>query len=72
MCCRIFSQEFIPSESLIAGGLQVQPTLVDSEKSPRQLFPQLWKNCGKTQPPKPYAAAVSFWVDPVTFSPSTD
>jgi hypothetical protein len=59
-------------KTLIVNGLQVQPVPEESEKSPRQLFPQLWKNCGKTQPQEPLAAAVSFWVDPVTFSPSTE
>jgi hypothetical protein len=57
---------------LVVDVLQVQPAAEESKKSPSQLFPQLWKNCGKTQPLKPHAAAVSFWVDPVTFSPSSD
>jgi hypothetical protein len=33
---------------LIVSELQVQPAPGESENSPRQLFPQLWKNCGKT------------------------
>jgi len=43
-------QNFFPGihsfKVLIVGRLQVQPAPEESEKSPRQLFPQLWKNCG--------------------------
>jgi hypothetical protein len=44
-------QNFFPGihslKVLILGGLQAQLAPEESEKSPRQLFPQLWKNRGK-------------------------
>ena len=43
-----------------------------SKKSPRSYFHNCGNSCGKHTHQSQFVAAGNFWVDPVTFSPSSD